>query len=122
VLYFMVSFGTIIVLLCVKQFYEMSVLVFINDCFFAGLVLLAAGAAAFVHQTGFFRPFSQGFQHLYRWIVPKPKMLIREEEKLSHNVWLKQWKHRTINRIKTVLLGSGSGCLFLSLAYLFLYY
>ncbi|KFL15049.1 hypothetical protein GT94_05790 [Geobacillus stearothermophilus] len=121
-LYFVASFCTIAVLLCIKRFYEMSALVFINECFLLGLTLLALGAALFVHQTGFFRPFFQGFQQLYRWIVPKPRMLIREEEKWANDVWLKDWKNRTTDRIKTVLLGTGTGCLFISLTYLFFYY
>ncbi|ADU94293.1 MULTISPECIES: DUF3899 domain-containing protein [unclassified Geobacillus] len=121
--YFMASFCTVIVLLCVKQFYdETSMLVFVNDCFLLGLVLLVAGAALFIYQTGFFRPFFEGFQRLYRWIVPKPKMLIREEEKLTNDIWLNDWKSRITTRIKTVLLGTGTGCLFISLTYLFFYY
>ncbi|MCG6795692.1 DUF3899 domain-containing protein [Geobacillus sp. YHL] len=121
-LYFVANLCAIVILLCIKQFYEVSALVFINDCFLLGLTLLMLGAAIFVHRTGFFRSFFRGFQQLYRWIVPKPKMLIREEEKWTNGVQLDAWKSQVINRMKLVFLGMGTGCLFVSFIYLFLYY
>jgi hypothetical protein len=111
-----------IILLFIRQFYKVSALVFINDCFLLSLTLLVLGAAIFIHQTGFFRPFFQGFQQLYRWIVPKPKILIREEEIWANDVRMNGWKRRMENWAKMILFGTGTGCLFVSLTYLFLYY
>lgn len=121
-LYFSAIFCTIAVLLLTKMIYGVNTLTFINQCFLYGLTILAVGACIFVYQTGFFHFFFKGFRQMYRWIVPKPKMLIREEERMANDAWLKEWRSRTLSNAKKILLGIGTGSICMSLTYLFFYY
>jgi hypothetical protein len=121
-LYFGTIFCTVVALWLIKVIYEVNTLAFIDQCFLYGLTILAVGACIFVYQTGFFHFFFKGFRQMYQWIVPKPKMLIREEEKLANDVWLKEWRSRTLNNAKKILLGIGTGSICMSLTYLFFYY
>jgi hypothetical protein len=121
-LYFGTIFCTVVALLLAKMIYGVNTLTFINQCFLCGLAILAVGICVFIYQTGFFRFFLQGFLQIYQFVVPKPKVLIREEERLANDAWLKDWRSRTLNNIKKILLGIGTGSIFISLTYLFFYY
>jgi Domain of unknown function (DUF3899) len=121
-LYFGTIFCTVVALLLAKMIYGVNTLTFINQCFLYGLAILAVGIFVFIYQTGFFRFFLQGFLQIYQFVVPKPKVLIREEERLANDAWLKDWRSRTLNNIKKILLGIGTGSIFISLTYLFFYY
>jgi hypothetical protein len=120
-LYFSTFFCTAAVLLLTKMIYGVNTLTFINQCFLYGLTILVVGACIFIYQTGFFRFFFKGFRQMYQFIVPKPKILIREEERLANDVWWKEWRSRTLNNVKKILLGIGTGSIFISLTYLFFY-
>ncbi|MBB3853335.1 DUF3899 domain-containing protein [Saccharococcus caldoxylosilyticus] len=121
-LYFGTTFCTVVALLLAKMIYGVNTLTFINQCFLYGLTILAVGVCVLIYQTGFFHFFLQGFRQIYQFIVPKPKVLIREEERLAKDAWLKDWRSRTLNNAKKILLGIGTGSIFISLTYLFFYY
>ncbi|AEH48204.1 DUF3899 domain-containing protein [Parageobacillus thermoglucosidasius] len=121
-LYFSTLFCTAVVLLLAKMIYGVSTLAFINQCFLYGLAILAAGICVFIYQTGFFHFFFKGFQQIYQFIVPKPKILLREEERLANDVWWKERRSRMLNNAKKILLGIGTGSILISLTYLFFYY
>jgi Domain of unknown function (DUF3899) len=121
-LYFGTTFCTVVALLLAKMIYGVNTLTFINQCFLYGLTILAVGVCVFIYQTGFFHFFLQGFRQIYQFIVPKPKVLIREEERLAKDAWLKDWRSRTLNNAKKILLGIGTGAIFISVTYLFFHY
>ncbi|QPA32368.1 DUF3899 domain-containing protein [Thermaerobacillus caldiproteolyticus] len=112
---------TVIVLLMIKIIYEVNTLTFINQCFLYGLAIFVAGISIFVYQTGFLDSFLKGFRQVYHFVLPKPRALIQEEKRLANDALINHWRTSTMNGLKMILLGIGTGSIFLSIAYLFIY-
>lgn len=89
-----------------------------NRIFLLGLLALVVGAFAYVRNTGFFAPFSQGLHMLGQGVRRTSRSLQKENDRLLQDEELQSWKQGLYRGLSWFTVSVGIGLILASTLWL----